>query len=199
MYRSTLSAAVAVACVSATASAQTFLDRTAWETAAGGTVIAPDYAALAPVDFAPGVSVDLGGFYDVLATGGALGDADLNTVPNFVFDFDPSGLQSVTFTFDIPIVAFGADWSNTFVQDGFAVATSNGDSIDLEDAAGTLLSSTFVGFVDMSGINSVTFTTSPGGGDDFVFFTNFDFVEIPSPATAGLLGLSAFAAARRRR
>ena len=199
MFRSTLTAVVAIACVSATASAQTFLDRTAWEAAASGPVISPDYAAIGPVEFDPGVSADLGGFFDVLATGGVTGDADLNAAPNFVFDFDPAGLQSVTFTFDTPITAFGALWSNTFVQDGFAVTTGNGDTFDLEAVAGATLSSTFVGVIDAAGFSTLTFSTSPGGGDDFVFFNTFEFVEIPSPATAGLLGLGALAATRRRR
>lgn len=199
MNRNVLCAALAASFVGAPASAQVFLDRSNWVTAAGGAVTTPDYSVFAPVDFVPGVSFDMGGFFDVLATGGSTGDADLNNVPNFVFDFSPGGLSSVTFSFDTEITAFAGLWSNTFVQDGFAVTTGNGNTYDLGALGGGAPSAAFIGIVEATAFDSVTFTTATPGGDDFVFFREFEFVSVPAPASAALLGLGAIAGVRRRR
>jgi hypothetical protein len=194
----TIAIALAAGSASAFAGAGVFIDDEAgWLANADGILVTPDYTALAPVDFDPGVSTNLGGFYDVLATGGAPGDANLNTVPNFVFDFSPGGLSSVTFTFDTPITGFSALWSNTFVQDGFRVSTPSAD-YDLNDLSANL-SAQFIGIHEATPFSTVTFSTTGAGGDDFVFFNTFNFVEIPTPGAAALLGVAGLAAARRRR
>lgn len=200
MKRTLMASAALIACAGSAAYGQTFLDRASWEAAANGPVITPDLAAASPIDFAPGVATSVGGAFDVLATGGGVGDASLNAVPNFVFDFAPGGLSSVTFTFSTPITAFAGEWSNTFVQDGFAVESGSGAFYDLGLIGGEPLGSNqFIGVVEPGGFSTLTFTTATPGGDDFVFFTAFEFVEIPSPGTAALLGVAGVAAVRRRR
>ena len=198
-YEALVTGAV-VACAAAPALSQVFTTRTDWVTAAGGDITTPDYSTFGEIDFVPGSPTDLGGFFSVTAAGGATGDASLNSVPNFVFDFAPGGLSSVTFTFDAPITAFAALWSNTFVQDGFSVSTPE-ETYDLHSYTPTL-NAQFIGFVESSGFTTVTFTTtSPmgGGGDDFVFFREFEFAAVPSPSGAALLALAGVGAARRRR
>ncbi len=199
MTRTAMACAIVVSCAGATASAQTFLDRSNWVTAAGGAITTPDYAAFAPVDFEPGTPFDMGGFFHVTANGGSTGDADLNTVPNFVFDFSPGDLSSVTFTFETEITAFAGLWSNTFVQDGFAVTTGNGNTYDLGALGGGAPSAVFVGIVEATAFSTVTFHTAGPGGDDFVFFREFEFAYVPAPASAGLLALGAVVGVRRRR
>lgn len=189
--------AVCVTALAGAAHAQVFLDRTAWVSAAGA-VTTPDVGALGEFSFAEGTPTDLGGFFTVTATGGPDGAAELNDVPNFVFDFAPGGLSSVTFTFDTPITAFAAVWSNTFVQDGFSVSTGT-NTYDLEAEAGDTLSSTFVGFVESSGFSTLTFTTNTPGGDDLVFFREFEYSVVPAPSAAAVLGFGGVLAARRRR
>lgn len=191
-------ASAVVASVSGVASAQVFFDRGDWVAAAGGGVVSPDFSAFAPTEFAPGVSTDLGGFFSVTANGGALGDAELNTVPNFVFDFAPGGLASVEFNFDTPITAFAAVWSNTFVQDGFTV--SSGSTLYDLNVLSDPLGSQFIGFVEADGFSTVRFTTTvnPGNGDDLVFFNTFEYVPVPAPASAFVLGGAAIASRRRR-
>jgi hypothetical protein len=202
MFKKVILGAVAVAAVNATAfaGAGVFLDDEAgWLASADGTVVTPDYTTVAPVDFSPGVPTDLGGFYDVLATGGGPGSASLNGVPNFVFDFSPGGLSSVTFTFDTPITGFSGIWSNTFVQDGFQVSTPFAD-YDLGAISGNDLSARFIGIHEAAPFSTVTFSTaSPVGGDDFVFFNSFNFVEIPAPGAVALLSVAGLVGTRRRR
>ena len=200
MSRATLFSATVVLVTSQVSFGQTFLDRAAWAASAGGAIVSPDFLELGPVNFASGVATDLGGFFDVMPTGGGPSSAQLNDVPNFIFDFDPNGLTSVTFTFDTPITAFAAEWSNTFVQDGFAVESGSGESYDLGAIGGNPLGiNQFIGVVEADGFNTLTFTTATAGGDDFVFFTAFEFVEVPAPGGAAMLALGGLAALRRRR
>lgn len=200
MFRATLFSATVVLVASHVSFGQTFLDRAAWAASAGGAIVSPDFLELGPVDFAPGVETDLGGFFDVMPTGGGPNSARLNDVPNFIFDFDPAGLTSVTFTFDTPITAFAALWSNTFVQDGFAVESGSGMFYDLGAIGGDPLGGEqFIGVVEDAGFSTLTFTTATPGGDDFVFFTAFEFVEVPAPGAAGVLAFAGLAGMRRRR
>lgn len=195
-----LSVAVVASC-GAAASAQVFIDDQAgWEAAAVGPITAPDYVALGAALFDIG-STDYNGLFTVtVATNGASfnpdGDAEINAIGNFVFDFDP--VTSVTITFNEAITGFAANWSNTFVQDGFSVST-NTATYDLNVLADPL-SSTFIGVQEAAGFTSITLTTTdPNPGDDFVFFNSLQWSAVPSPGAAALAGLAGLAGLRRRR
>lgn len=190
--RNILAVAV-VASSGAVASAGIIFDRTTWVSSVGGPVTTPDYSALAPVDFPDGVPVDLGGNFIVTAEGD---DADLNTVPNFVFDFSPGGLASVTFDFPTPILGFAAVWSNTFVQDGFTVSSPFND-YDL-NVISSDLNMQFIGFTENAPFSTVTFTATNDPGDDFVFFRDFEFA-VPAPSAASALMAAGVVGLRRRR
>jgi hypothetical protein len=185
-----------VASAGATASAGIIFDRATWVSSVGGPVTTPDYSGFAPVDFPPDTPVDLGGNFTVTSTGGSTGDADLNTVPNFVFDFAPGGLSSVTFEFPTPILGFAALWSNTFVQDGFTVSSPFND-YDL-NVISSDLNAQFIGFTEASPFTTVTFTATNDPGDDFVFFREFEFA-VPSPGAASALMAAGVLGLRRRR
>lgn len=195
--------ALAVLASAGTATGQVFFDEPSWSAASSGNFVAPDYVAIGPTLFPEGTT-NLGGFFDVTVeldpvTGGTFNpdfDAELNSVPNFVFDFDP--VDTVTFTFPTPITSFAALWSNTFLEDGFRVSTPFND-YDLNVLADPL-NATFIGVVEATPFSTLTITTSsPTQGNDFVFFRQFNYYEIPAPGSAALLAIGGFAAARRRR
>ena len=182
----------------APASADVFFDRTAWE-AAVGEVTAPDYDALDPLDF-PAGTTDFYGFFDAVVEK-AGGTSNFNGVGNFVFSFDADEVRSVTFAFDEAITGFSANWSNTFVQAGFRVSSPFND-YDLNGLSGDL-NDQFIGFTEDAAFDTVTFTTTEPLGDDFVFFSEFDFggapAAVPEPGTFALLAVAAAGGVIRRR
>ncbi len=173
----------------ATAQADVFFDQASYD-AASGTNVVPDYDSLAAIDFPLGTT-DFYGHFDVTSAGGAGttgSDATFNSAGNFVWNFDPTNLSSVVFTFDEPIIGFSGNWSNTFVQDGFRVTTPS-NSYDLNDLV-TDLNATFIGITESTPFSTVTFSTSENiPGDDFVFFRAFTYAPVPEPASSAIAGL----------
>ena len=150
--------------------------------AAVGSSFTPDYASLAEIDFPLGTT-DFYGFFDVTTDGGpgtSANAARFNDVGNFVFDFDPVDLSSVTVTFPTPITGFAGLWSNTFVQDGMRVSTPLND-YDL-NALAAPLDAAFIGITEASPFDSIRFSTSENiPGDDFVFFRELTYAPVPEP------------------
>ena len=200
MTRSAAVPAALLFCFAAApASGDIFLDRAGWE-AAVGEVTAPDYDALAPVDFPAGVT-DFYDFFDVTVDK-TDGTSNFNGAGNFVFSFDADEVRSVTFAFDEAITGFSALWSNTFVQAGFRVSSPFND-YDL-NAISDDVNAQFIGFTEEAAFDTVTFSTTAPLGDDFVFFSDFDFgrtAAVPEPGSAALLAAAALAGGvvRRRR
>ncbi|MEM8679163.1 MAG: hypothetical protein AAGF97_07420 [Planctomycetota bacterium] len=173
-----------------------FLDQGSYDAAVGSSIV-PDYANLAPIEFPLGTT-SFYGFFDVTSAGGPgtpQDAADYNAAENFVFDFDPANLSSVTFTLPTPAIGIAGFWSNTFVQDGFRVSTPF-NTYDLNSIADPL-SDTFIGITEDMPFDTVVFSTSQNiPGDDFVFFNGFSYAPVPEPAggwglvfAGGLVGL----------
>ena len=118
-----------------------------------------------------------------------------------MFSFDADEVRSVTFAFDEAITGFSANWSNTFVQAGFRVSSPFND-YDLNGLSGDL-NDQFIGFTEDAAFDTVTFTTTEPLGDDFVFFSEFDFggapAAVPEPGTFALLAVAAAGGVIRRR
>jgi hypothetical protein len=192
MKLAVLAAVLAVGAFAATANAASFVNEADWLNSLPVAPITFDAAAVAPIDFPPGIT-DLDGF-NVEVTGGATGDASLNAVPNWVFDFETNKVLSVKFIMDQPIVGFSGIWSNTFVQDGFVVSTPF-NTYDLH-ALVDPLNAAFIGFTESQPFTEITFTSGFVGGDDFVFWNTFQYA-VPEPASLLLLSL-VLSALRRR-
>ena len=191
--RSHAAALAATALCASSASAGLFLDRADWVNALGGDVTSPDYAAFSNTTFTNGVPVDLGGNYTVTAEGG---NATLNQVPNFIFGFSSTGLQTVTFEFPEPINGFAANWSNTFVEDGFSVSTPS-NTYALNEISDDL-DALFIGFTEDTPFTTIIFSATNDPGTDFVFFNTFEF-GVPAPGAVAMLLPIGLASARRRR
>ncbi|MEM1012149.1 MAG: PEP-CTERM sorting domain-containing protein [Planctomycetota bacterium] len=163
-------------------------------------------------DITPDIFQDFTGVADVqLGTALNAGPVDLNpTLPAtatstvstaFNTDFqilgetlevfiDPGFLDDVTFTFDVPILAFGA------VNDAVNVAPSvlveiDGQTFDLVNG--------FQGFISDTPFTQVTYRAAVPGTIDFYTVDDIRVQLVPEPTSLALAGLGGLVALRRRR
>ncbi|MEM7808829.1 MAG: PEP-CTERM sorting domain-containing protein, partial [Planctomycetota bacterium] len=103
---------------------------------------------------------------------------------------DPGFLDDVTFTFDVPILAFGA------VNDAVNVAPSvlveiDGQTFDLVNG--------FQGFISDTPFTQVTYRAAEPGTIDFYIVDDIRVQLVPEPTSLALAGLGGLVALRRRR
>ena len=161
-----------------------------------------DFAGVPDTDFTDAISmgpVDLNPFVPATAT--AVGMSSFSgdfEIDNEAFDIflDDGNIEEVTFSFDTPLTAFGADFSGQNAPPSIAV-TIDGQTFDVADDAGGMAA--FQGFVSDTPFTDVTFGF--GGAATFDLFTidNLVVTFVPEPATASLAAVAGLALLRRRR
>ncbi len=185
-----------IALIGTPALAASFTSETDWLAELPVAPTPVDFNDVAPVEFAPGVN-DLPQF-DVKVNGGVLGDAEINTVPNFVINFADNRVNTLSFVFDEPIVGFAAEWSNSFVSNGWVIETPAA-SYELEAIAGGPFSNFFIGFTEDTPFTEFTMRRlQEPGPSELVFFGNTFQFAVPEPASMLLLIASAPLIMRRR-
>jgi len=192
------------------AQVMTFTDRSAWETAVGGSFTLEDFNSTATGDIADGATVDTG-LLQITRDGSPNGaDGDLAISPGSVFgNIDGTNFldgetgaaphETVNFGFNgQSVFAFGADFASPFSGDGIEIVA--GDDRYSLDVIGS--GTGFFGIVDMGGA-SLGAISIDGTLDDNTFqeLWQADNVSYAVPAPAGLavLGLGGLVASRRRR
>ncbi|MEM7809401.1 MAG: PEP-CTERM sorting domain-containing protein [Planctomycetota bacterium] len=117
------------------------------------------------------------------------GDVEIANEALELFLIPPTftGFSEITFTFDEPILAFGADFfdnaapfSSEVIVDGQTFALSPG----------------FLGFVSDTPFTEITFVEN---GFDAFILDDIAITFVPEPTSAALLGLAGLAGLRRRR
>lgn len=171
-----------------------YTDRSAF-TAAAGTVTIEDFSGFANADLAP--STDLGTF--TISTNGTAFVNFAALSIDITADTGGGGPGTVTFTFDTPIFAFGADFSSLNNDSPRTYAVVGGTNFDPLP-----LSPDFLGFVSDTSFTSVIFANREGFPLNDAFEVDnltFGGGAIPEPGTWALMivGLGATGALLRRR
>lgn len=190
----------AAVCGLAGAASAQFFDSTSfangdWNAAAGGPVNSLDFSDpnLASVGTTP---IDLGMGVSIFAN--AAGGVSLDSL-GLTADFDAaSGVTSFTFTFDTAITALAWNHFNSSVDGGVTLDTGL-NTYDIEALQGGGLFGDTIGVVEATGFTSATFMLTNPTQELWFIDQPLMFVNVPSPAGAGLLALGGLAAARRRR
>jgi hypothetical protein len=195
---------------SAIAVPTTYTDRTTFEAAAGGFTVETfdSFAADTPFHTVP---VDVGAF-TISMTGSPstsynfidlappdTAETDVNGTTNMrVFtNTNPEGSDDLVFTFDQPIVAFGADFrsiNDSIVRTQILVGA---DTIALPIAGASGLFS-FFGFTSATPFDTIIFQ---GLANDVYGIDNLTYSSVPEPGILAMLGLglAGLGFARRRK
>ena len=115
----------------------------------------------------------------------ATSESDVNGSTNMRVFTDGAASANLTFLFDAPIKAFGADFRSLNDQINRTELVIGSDVLSLPVTTGTGLF-TFFGFTSDTAFTSVTFK---GLQNDVYGVDNVTYSAIPEPASLGLLGL----------
>ena len=163
-----------------------------WDAAAPGPIMSLDIGQSLGA-LTAGVPVDLGGGVSAVANGP---DASNDSV-GFGVTLGGSTTE-FTLMFDTAISAVSFDIANGNVTNGLTIDTGL-NTYDMETLNGGPVIGA-IGIVESGTFNSVTFrVTNPAGATDLFFLDEPLRYAVPTPASAGLLGLGGVMAARRRR
>lgn len=167
--------------------------------------------------FPSGKSISFSGFTLSVVNGSDLSRSNRYDLPSegswaVTSEQSPTLTSEFTFTFDVPVTAFGVDindfadsWDDTKGESAIMTVTNDTPSFAYEFSTTKMLpepNTLFFGVTDSSPFSSVTFTAYVPLAPDAIAFDALEFNQIPAPSSlVGLLsmGLVALVIAFRRR